>query len=48
GEDVFANKISKERPICHALIGKKTGDVATFETPAGSYYVKILKVEKTK
>jgi len=29
------------------LIGKKKGDVVTIETPAGSYDVKILKVEKT-
>jgi transcription elongation factor greA len=29
------------------LIGKKTGDTATVETPVGSYDVKILKVEKT-
>jgi transcription elongation factor greA len=29
------------------LIGKKTGDTATIETPVGSYDVKILKVEKT-
>ena len=27
--------------------GKKTGDVVTVETPAGSYQVKILNVEKT-
>ena len=35
------------RAIGQALIGKKTGDTATIETPAGSYDVKILKVEKT-
>ena len=48
GADAFANKISNESPIGRALIGKKTGDVATIETPAGSYDVKILGVEKTK
>lgn len=48
GADAFANKISNESPIGHALIGKKTGDVALIETPAGSYQVKILNVEKTK
>ena len=47
GADAFANKISNESPIGRALIGKKTGDVATIETPAGSYDVKILSVEKT-
>ncbi|WP_241496461.1 GreA/GreB family elongation factor, partial [Streptococcus parasanguinis] len=45
--DAFAGKISNESPIGHALIGKKTGDVVTVETPAGSYQVKILNVEKT-
>ena len=46
--DAFANKVSNESPIGQALIGKKTGDTATVETPVGSYQVKILKVEKTK
>ena len=39
--------MSNESPIGQALIGKKKGDVVTIETPAGSYDVKILKVEKT-
>ena len=43
----FAGKVSNESPIGQALIGKKTGDTATIETPVGSYDVKILKVEKT-
>ena len=47
GADAFAGKVSNESPIGQALIGKKTGDIATIETPAGSYDVKILKVEKT-
>ena len=47
GSDAFAGKVSNESPIGQALIGKKTGDIATIETPAGSYDVKILKVEKT-
>ena len=47
GADIFSGKISNESPIAQALIGKKTGDIATIETPAGSYDVKILKVEKT-
>ncbi|CRH90038.1 transcript cleavage factor/hypothetical protein [Chlamydia trachomatis] len=47
GADAFANKVSNESPIGHALIGKKTGEVATVQTPAGSYDIKILKVEKT-
>lgn len=48
GADAFANKVSNESPIGSALIGKKTGDVVTIETPVGSYEVKVLKVEKTK
>ena len=47
GADAFAGKVSNESPIGQALIGKKTGDTATIETPVGSYDVKILKVEKT-
>ena len=47
GADAFAGKVSNESPIGPALIGKKTGDTATIETPVGSYDVKILKVEKT-
>ena len=47
GADAFVGKVSNESPIGQALIGKKTGDIATIETPAGSYDVKILKVEKT-
>ena len=46
GADAFAGKISNESPIGHALIGKKTGDVVTVETPAGSYQVKILKKQR--
>ncbi|MBF0778026.1 transcription elongation factor GreA [Streptococcus cuniculi] len=48
GADAFANKVSNESPIGQALIGRKTGDIATVQTPVGSYDVQILKVEKTK
>lgn len=48
GADAFANKISNESPIGQALIGKKTGDTVTIQTPSGSYDVKILAVKKTK
>lgn len=47
GADIFSGKISNESPIAHALIGKKTGDLATIESPAGSYQVEIISVEKT-
>ena len=48
GADAFANKVSNESPIGQAMIGKKKGDTVTVQTPAGSYEMKILKVEKTK
>lgn len=48
GADAFANKVSNESPIGQALIGKKTGDIVTVQTPVGSYDVKIIAVEKTK
>lgn len=47
GADVFAGKISNESPLAHALIGKKTGDKVEIDSPAGSYEVEIIKVEKT-
>ena len=47
GADIFSGRISNERPIAQALIGKKTGDIVTIESPAGSYDVEIISVEKT-
>lgn len=47
GADIFSGRISNESPIAQALIGKKTGDIVTIESPAGSYDVEILSVEKT-
>lgn len=47
GVDIFSGRISNESPIAQALIGKKTGDIVTIESPAGSYDVEILSVEKT-
>ncbi|AXQ78106.1 transcription elongation factor GreA [Streptococcus chenjunshii] len=47
GADVFSGKISNESPIAQALIGRKKGDQVTIETPAGSYDVEIVSVEKT-
>ena len=46
GADIFSGRISNESPIAQALIGKKTGDIVTIESPAGSYDVKIVSVEK--
>ena len=45
--DPFSGKISNDSPIAQALIGKKTGDIVTIESPAGSYDVEIISVEKT-
>ena len=47
GADIFSGRISNESPIAQALIGKKTGDIVTIESPAGSYDGEILSVEKT-
>jgi len=47
GADIFSGKISNESPIAQALIGKKVGEKVAIESPAGSYSVEILSVEKT-
>ena len=47
GADIFSGRISNESPIAQALIGKKTGDIVTIESPAGSYDFEIISVEKT-
>lgn len=47
GADIFSGRISNESPIAQALIGKKTGDIVTIESPAGNYEVRIISVEKT-
>ncbi|RXS50071.1 transcription elongation factor GreA, partial [Streptococcus pyogenes] len=39
--------ISNESPIAQALIGKKTGDKVRIESPAATYDVEIISVEKT-
>ena len=46
GADIFSGRISNESPIAQALIGKKTGDIVTIESPAGSYDVKSLVLKK--
>ncbi|MBM4423330.1 MAG: transcription elongation factor GreA [Chloroflexi bacterium] len=38
-------KISNESPIGKALLGKRVGDSASAETPAGEIKFKILKIE---
>ena len=44
--DLAMNKISNESPIAKALLGKKVGDVATVEAPAGNIKLKILEIKK--
>ena len=42
--DPFVNKISNESPIGKALMGKKTGDIISVESPTGNYNIKIVKM----
>lgn len=42
--DPDKNWVSNESPIGSALIGKKVGDIASFETPGGTVQMKILKI----
>ncbi len=42
------NKISNESPVGAALMGKKTGDVVTFDTPGGKRTLKVKKVSRNK
>ncbi|MBR1540771.1 MAG: transcription elongation factor GreA [Clostridia bacterium] len=44
--DLAMNKISNESPIAKALLGKKVGDVAVVEAPAGNIKLKILEIKK--
>ena len=40
------NKISNESPIGKALLGKKKGEIAEADTPAGVLKFKILAIKK--
>lgn len=42
--DPNKNYVSNESPIGSALLGKKVGDIASFETPGGLVQMKILKI----
>jgi len=42
--DPFENKISNESPIATAIIGRKTGDTVSVDSPNGSYDVEILAI----
>ena len=44
--DLAAKKISVDSPIGKGLIGKKVGDVAEIEVPAGNIKFKILDISR--
>jgi len=43
--DPLKGRISNESPIGEAIMGKKTGDTVTVETPAGKIDLKILEIK---
>jgi transcription elongation factor GreA len=43
--DPFQSKISNESPIAKALLNKKVGEIATVESPTGSYQVEITSIK---
>jgi len=43
--DPINGRISNESPIGQALLGKKTGEVVSIQTPSGSLQLKIIKIE---
>lgn len=43
--DPGAGKISNESPMGKALLGKRMGDKVQIDAPAGSFFVKVLKVD---
>ena len=42
--DPFNNRISNDSPIAQAIMGLSVGDVATVNSPNGSYDVKIIEI----
>jgi transcription elongation factor GreA len=42
--DMKEGKISNDSPIGKALLGKKKGEIATFNTPGGEVNYKIIKI----
>ncbi len=43
--DPFENKISNESPIAKAILGLKSGETVSVESPNGKYDVKIISVK---
>jgi transcription elongation factor GreA len=44
--DADKKRISNESPVGSALIGKKVGEIATVETPAGTINFRVLNIHK--
>ena len=44
--DPFEGKLSEESPFGKALVGKRVGDLASFETPGGVMKVTVLSISK--
>ena len=44
--DPLHNKISNESPVGEALLGRRVGDVAEVETPAGLLQFKVLEIHR--
>ena len=44
--DLSLNKISNESPIAIGLLGKKVGDIAQIDAPAGIIKLKVLEIKK--
>ncbi len=42
--DPMNNKISNESPIAKAILGYKTGDIVTVESPNGKYNIQIIEI----
>ena len=42
--DPSNNKISNESPLAKSIMGAKSGDVCTVESPNGSYEVEIVEI----
>lgn len=43
--DPFENKISNESPIAKGIMGKKTKDIVTIESPNGNYDIQIVSIK---
>ena len=44
--DLSLNKVSNESPIAIGLLGKKVGDIAQVDAPAGIIKLKVLEIKK--